>query len=154
MLPRRSSQLAAAAALETTPPTRDDYMGRFRGKVDLLAAGLARINGVSVVKPAGTFYVFPDVRAICNRLGLTSHGLAMYLLEGADDAFGVACLGGECFGAGGRGLPALQLRRARRADREGGGVPAGGVLSSGQGEGVPGAHPECGLKAPYETENV
>src|SRR6516164_7976038 len=64
-----------------------------------LSTGLARIEGFSVVPPAGTFYVFPDVRALCNRLGLTSHGLALYLLEGADDKFGVACLGGECFGA-------------------------------------------------------
>ena len=43
-------------------------------------------------------------RPICNRLGITSHGLALYLLEGADDEFGVACLGGECFGAAGRGF--------------------------------------------------
>ena len=55
-------------------------------------------------RPAGTFYVFPDVRAACNRLGITSHGLALYLLEGADDAFGVACLGGECFGDAGHGF--------------------------------------------------
>ena len=41
---------------------------------------------------------------ICRRLGITSHGLAMYLLEGADDGFGVACLGGECFGAAGQGF--------------------------------------------------
>ena len=57
-----------------------------------------------MVPPAGTFYVFPDVRAVCNRLGITSHGLALYLLEGADDEFGVACLGGECFGDAGHGF--------------------------------------------------
>jgi aspartate aminotransferase len=28
----------------------------------------------------------------------------MYLLEGADDKFGVACLGGECFGPAGQGF--------------------------------------------------
>ena len=28
----------------------------------------------------------------------------MYLLEGADDRLGVACLGGECFGAAGQGF--------------------------------------------------
>jgi aspartate aminotransferase len=28
----------------------------------------------------------------------------MYLLEGADDQFGVACLGGECFGPAGQGF--------------------------------------------------
>ena len=79
-------------------------MDRFRRKVERLAAGLARIEGFRVVEPAGTFYVFPDVRAICNRLGITSHGLALYLLEGADDDFGVACLGGESFGEAGRGF--------------------------------------------------
>ena len=40
---------------------------------------------VTVLMPAGTFYVFPNVAPICRRLGITSHGLAMYLLEGADD---------------------------------------------------------------------
>src|SRR5438270_11795609 len=54
--------------------------------------------------PAGTYYAFPDVSAICRRLGISSHGLAMYLLEGADDQFGVACLGGECFGPAGQGF--------------------------------------------------
>ena len=44
------------------------------------------------------------MRAICNRLQITSHGLALYLLEGADDDFGVACLGGECFGEAGQGF--------------------------------------------------
>jgi aspartate aminotransferase len=79
-------------------------MGRFRRKVERLVTALARIDGIQVVPPAGTFYVFPDVREVCNRLGLTSHGLALYLLQGADDAFGVACLGGECFGAAGAGF--------------------------------------------------
>ena len=59
---------------------------------------------MTVLMPAGTFYVFPKVEPICNRLGITSHGLAMYLLEGADDKLGVGCLGGECFGAAGRGF--------------------------------------------------
>jgi aspartate aminotransferase len=97
-------QKAALAALERDAATRDDYMGRFRAKVDRLVAGLLKVPGLSVEAPAGTFYVFPDARPICNRLKLTSHGLALYLLEGADDRFGVACLGGECFGDAGRGF--------------------------------------------------
>ena len=97
-------QLAALAALEADTPTRSETMGAFEGKVRRLAAGLARVEGFAVTPPGGTFYVFPDVRAACNRLGMTSHGLAMYLLEGADDAFGVACLGGEAFGPAGRGF--------------------------------------------------
>ena len=98
------AQRAAQAALESDAETRDQYMERFRTKVVRLCEGLERIDGFRVVRPAGTFYVYPDVRAACNRLGITSHGLALYLLEGADDRFGVACLGGECFGDAGRGF--------------------------------------------------
>jgi aspartate aminotransferase len=97
-------QEAARAALEHDAATRDEYMERFRRKVDRLCDGLERVEGIGVIRPAGTFYVFPDVRPICNRLGITSHGLALYLLEGADDEFGVACLGGECFGEAGQGF--------------------------------------------------
>jgi aspartate aminotransferase len=97
-------QAAAQAALEHDHATRAEQMGAFRRKVERLSAGLARIEGFSVAPPAGTFYVFPDVRPACERLGLTSHGLALYLLEGADDRFGVACLGGECFGPAGAGF--------------------------------------------------
>ena len=53
--------------------------------------------------------------SICRRLGITSHGLAMYLLEAADEGFGVACLGGECFGAAGRGF--LRFSCAEPDDR-------------------------------------
>ncbi len=98
------AQRAALAALENDTATRDDYMERFRRKVDRLCDGLERVEGFGVVRPAGTFYVFPDVRAICNRWQISSHGLALYLLEGADDQFGVACLGGECFGVAGQGF--------------------------------------------------
>jgi aspartate aminotransferase len=97
------TQRAAQAALEHDRSTRDQYMAAFGRKVARLAAGLAQIDGMRVVPPAGTFYVFPDVREVCNRLGLTSQGLALYLLEGADDRFGVACLGGEAFGMAGCG---------------------------------------------------
>ncbi len=98
------AQRAAQAALERDAETRDDYMARFHRKVVRLCDGLERVEGFRVLRPAGTFYVFPDVRAACNRLGITSHGLALYLLEGADDVFGVACLGGECFGDAGAGF--------------------------------------------------
>lgn len=97
-------QLAGAQALRNDTAQRDEMMGRFRRKVELLAGALAKVPDVKVVPPAGTFYVFPNVAPICNRLGITSHGLALYLLEGADDAFGVACLGGECFGDAGHGF--------------------------------------------------
>lgn len=108
-------QKAAQAALEYDGPTRNEYMRRFRHKVELLVQELNRLDGVSAARPAGTFYVFPDVRPLCRRLGLTSHGLAMYLLEGADDRLGVACLGGECFGPSGQGF--LRLSCAEPDER-------------------------------------
>jgi aspartate aminotransferase len=97
-------QLAGAAALERDALERDQNMRRFGEQVAALADGMASIPGVRCAAPDGTFYVFPDVKAICNRLGLSSHGLAMFLLEAADDALGLACLGGECFGAAGAGF--------------------------------------------------
>lgn len=107
-------QLAAKAALEQDEAESRQQMEQFRRKVDLLVTGLSQIEGVRCLRPAGTFYVFPNVGPICNRLGITSHGLAMYLLEAADDHFGVACLGGECFGEAGAGF----LRFSCAADDE------------------------------------
>jgi aspartate aminotransferase len=108
-------QKAAQAALELDEPTRNEQMNQFRAKVNLLVTELSRLEGVRVRRPAGTFYVFPDLRSWCQRLGLTSHGLAMYLLEGADDHLGVACLGGECFGPSGLGF--LRLSCAEPDER-------------------------------------
>lgn len=108
-------QLAGTAALQHDAAERDEAMQRFRAKVELLVGALRGIEGVTVLMPAGTFYAFPNVSALCQRLGITSHGLAMYLLEGADDALGVACLGGECFGAAGQGF--LRLSCAEPDER-------------------------------------
>lgn len=98
------AQLAAAAALEHDDRERNETMHKFRGKVERMSAGLNRIEGVRCLEPSATFYLFPAVAQVCNRLGITSHGLAMYLLEAADDCLGVACLGGESFGAAGGGF--------------------------------------------------
>ncbi len=97
-------QLAGTRALQQDHGERAEQMELFREKVTLLAEGLNSIGGFHTLEPAATFYVFPNVAPVCNRLGITSHGLALYLLEGADDDFGVACLGGECFGEAGHGF--------------------------------------------------
>ena len=109
------AQLACVGALRKDGAERDETMAKFRAKVELLTQAVAGLEGVRVNPPAGTFYVFPNVAPICNRLGLTSHGLAMYLLEEADDNFGVACLGGECFGDAGHGF--LRFSCAEPDDR-------------------------------------
>ena len=97
-------QLAGKAALQQDAAERNTVMQKFQAKVELLTEGLNQIDGFHALTPAATFYVFPQVAPICERLQITSHGLAMYLLEGADDAFGIACLGGECFGTAGAGF--------------------------------------------------
>jgi aspartate aminotransferase len=43
------------------------------------------------------------------------HGLALFLLQGADDKLGIACLGGECFGEAGAGF--LRFSCAEPNDR-------------------------------------
>ena len=109
------SQAAGIAALQLDRSYRDERMAEFRRKVELLVSGLNEIDGVSCLMPDGTFYVFPSVQPICSSYGITSHGLALYLLEGADDHLGVACLGGECFGAAGDGF--LRLSCAEPDER-------------------------------------
>ena len=108
-------QRAGMAAMAGDVELRDERMADFRRKVALLVEGLNTIEGVSCLPPGGTFYVFPSVKTICNRHGITSHGLALFLLEGADDARGVACLGGECFGSAGAGF--LRLSCAEPDER-------------------------------------
>jgi aspartate aminotransferase len=108
-------QCAGQAALLRDHAERDEVMAQFRRKVQLLVSELQKVPDVSVLMPAGTFYVFPDVSPICRRLGITSHGLAMFLLEGADDRRGLACLGGECFGPAGQGF--VRLSCAEPDDR-------------------------------------
>ena len=137
-------QLAGEAALEHDAAERDEVMPKFHKKVELLVDELRKVDGVTVLMPAGTFYVFPNVSAICQRLGITSHGLAMYLLEGADDKHGVACLGGECFGAA-AGLPPLQFAEPDERPRRGGRVLRRRGHADGAGEGVPRSAPEVSV---------
>ena len=113
-------QLAGRAALENDAAERDEAMRQFRRKVGLLVEELRKVDGVTVLTPPATFYAFPNVSAICSRLGITSQGLAMYLLEGADDWRGVACLGGESFGEAGQGF--LRFSCAEPDDRLGAAV--------------------------------
>jgi aspartate aminotransferase len=108
-------QLAGTAALQRDKNERDESMRKFREKVVLLTKGLNRVDGFRTLDPTATFYVFPNVARVCNKLGLTSHGLALYLLQGADDQFGIACLGGECFGQAGAGY--LRFSCAEPNDR-------------------------------------
>src|SRR5262249_36318751 len=64
-------QLAGKAALEHDAAERDEAMRKFHAKVKLLVDELRKLPDVTVLMPAGTFYVFPKVEVICRRLGST-----------------------------------------------------------------------------------
>lgn len=55
------SQRAALAALHIDPAVIEDMARRFAARSDLLYEGLCRLPGFRVNKPAGSFYMFPDV---------------------------------------------------------------------------------------------
>lgn len=142
-------QHSGIAALKEDLAERDERMRVFRGKVELLVEGLRKIDGVECLMPAGTFYVFPNVKAICNRLGITSHGLALYLLEGADDKFGVACLGGECFGAAGAGFLRFSCAEPDERIAQAVAFVAGAVGQSNRVDAYVGKYPQHKLAVPY-----
>jgi aspartate/methionine/tyrosine aminotransferase len=91
------TQLAAVEALES-PQSQvavDAMVSAFRGRRDMLVAGLNRIPGFHCHLPAASFYAFPNV----TETGISSRELAERLLEEA----GVAAVAGEAFGGNGRG---------------------------------------------------
>jgi len=145
------TQMAGVAALREGREERDRNMSAFRRTMELLVEGLDRIEGISCAMPGGSFYAFPSVAGVCNRHGITSHGLAMYLLEGADPDRGVACLGGECFGNAGAGF--LRLSCAEPDERIALAVAfiADAVDRDDRVSGYLERHPEHRLKGPYPS---
>ncbi|MBX9789438.1 MAG: aminotransferase class I/II-fold pyridoxal phosphate-dependent enzyme [Pirellulales bacterium] len=144
-------QRAGAAALGHDSAERDEQMAAFRRKVERLVRGLNCIDGIRCLDPAGTFYAFPNVSPICNRLKITSHGLAMYLLEGADDRVGVACLGGECFGDAGGGFLRFSCAQPDEAIDEALALISRAVIDERRVERFLSAHGEYCLASDYPT---
>jgi aspartate aminotransferase len=91
------TQWAAVEAFEAPESDRgvEAMRDEFRRRRDLLVEGLCRIPGVRCHKPAGAFYVFPNVE----ETGWDERSLADALLTEA----GVACLWGTAFGPNGAG---------------------------------------------------
>ena len=138
-------QLAGAAALRLDKLERDRVMQLFREKVVLLASGLNKIEGFRALDPTATFYVFPNVAPICNRLGITSHGLALYLLEGPTTN-SVWPAWGECFGEAGAGF--LRFARTERRLAAGPRFSAGRDFASRTSDAYLEKHPNTDAK-PY-----
>jgi aspartate aminotransferase len=144
-------QLAGSAALEKDREERDAVMQKFREKVVLLTEGLNRIEGFHTLDPTATFYVFPNVAPICNSLGVTSHGLALFMLEGADDDFGIACLGGECFGDAGAGFLRFSCAAPNERIEQAIAFIPEALSRKDRLETWLGAHPQYRLRQPYAT---
>ena len=91
------TQLAAVEAFESpeSDAAVDAMVAEFRHRRDILVEGLNRIPGISCRRPAGAFYVFPDITAT----GYNERELQRELL----DEVGVATLAGSTFGPHGAG---------------------------------------------------
>ena len=89
------TQWAGIAALEGPQDATAAMVAAFRERRNVIVEGLNRIPGFRCARPAGAFYVFPNVEGT----GIPSAELADYLLETA----GVAVLDGACFGEYGKG---------------------------------------------------
>lgn len=89
------TQRAALTALEHSQEESEKMSAAFRRRAVLITDLLNAIPGVRCVKPAGAFYAFANVTALCERLGLPDAcALSDLLLERAD----VAVLPRTCFG--------------------------------------------------------
>jgi len=91
------TQLAAIEAFEgpESDAAVDAMVAEFRRRRDVLVDGLNRIPGITCRRPAGAFYVFPDITAT----GWNDRELQNALL----DEVGVAVLAGSSFGPHGAG---------------------------------------------------
>jgi aspartate aminotransferase len=91
------TQLAAVEAFESAESDAavDAMVGEFRRRRDIVVDGLNRIPGISCLRPAGAFYVFPDITGT----GWDDRELQKALL----DEVGVAVLSGSTFGPHGVG---------------------------------------------------
>lgn len=89
------TQIAGIEALTGPQTFVTQMVAEFRKRRDTIVDGLNAIDGISCMKPLGSFYVFPNV----TQLPLSCEKLADYLM---DDA-GVALLPGTAFGKYGDG---------------------------------------------------
>ncbi len=87
-------QKAAAVALrESLDFFYKEILPEYRRRRDVMYEELSKIPGVKVVKPRGTFYMFPNFSQILNELGMSEKEFAIKILEN----FGVVILPGTAF---------------------------------------------------------
>ncbi len=100
--PSSISQKAAAAALREGGSFVQTMIREFSDRRDLMVKGLNAIPGIKCPRPLGSFYVFPNVKALIgttyngHKIGSSLH-LAAFLLEQG----WVSTIPGEAFGVAG-----------------------------------------------------
>jgi len=104
------TQIAGIEALKGPQDFVDQMVAEFKGRRDAIVDGLNAIDGISCLKPLGSFYVFPNV----TQLPLSCQALADYLLDEAD----VALLPGTAFGKFGDGYLRLSYANSIENIRE------------------------------------
>lgn len=93
--PNSIAQVAAEAALNGDQSCIQTMLSAFKKRHDTIVPQLNAIDGITCLASAGTFYAFPDVKGLIERLGLTNDvELAAYLL----DKIEVALVPGSAFG--------------------------------------------------------
>ena len=94
--PTSISQHASVAALNGDQSCLEPMLRAFKERHDYVVSALNEIDGVECLESDGTFYAFPNVEGLINRLeGITTDAeLAEYLL----DKTGVALVPGSAFG--------------------------------------------------------
>jgi aspartate aminotransferase len=98
-------QRAGIEALTGPQDSVEAMVDEFRVRRDLLVDGLSGLPGFTCRKPAGAFYVFPNITGT----GMTSAALQEFLLEKA----GVAVVAGPSFGEYGEGYIRLSYANSQ-----------------------------------------
>lgn len=99
------TQIAGVEALFGPQDEVRKMVEEFRARRDLIVDGLNRLPGIRCHKPAGAFYVFPNIKDT----GKTSKEMETFLMNEA----GVAALAGTSFGAYGEGYLRLSYANSR-----------------------------------------
>ena len=99
------TQIAGVEALFGPQDEPRKMVAEFRARRDLIVDGLNQLPGFKCHKPAGAFYVFPNITGT----GKTSKQMEEFLMNDA----GVAVLAGTSFGAYGEGYLRLSYANSR-----------------------------------------
>lgn len=109
--PPHFTQIAAIEALKGPWDEVKAMIEDYQYKRDLIYDEINKINGFTMIKPAGTFYAFPNIK----KTGMSSEEMATKLLEEA----GVALLPGTAFGDAGEGYLRISFAGPREDIVEG-----------------------------------